>query len=251
MSPRVEGRAARGWLPHALLAALLLAGFGTTLALATTSRLAPGAAQATRNWPAGPLSDGHTYGQTLRVRPEGLSAVRFWLVPPRAPQGQIALLVRLPERDLTLPPVELPAAAIGRDGALTFPLPPLPPDPARPAAPVALKLTLEPRGIPRDAAPVVVAGPDAYPDGTLLRDGRPVRAADLAFAALYRSTGFDPLLPISRIAAGRPGLLGWPPLYALAAYAVVAALALFALALGGRRGPANSELRAPPPTDGT
>ena len=53
------------------------------------------------------------------------------------------------------------------------------------------------------------------------------KETDLAFELLYRSSWFDRALPITQIARSRPGIFGWPPLYALLVYAMLVVLGLF------------------------
>lgn len=51
--------------------------------------------------------------------------------------------------------------------------------------------------------------------GALLQDGVPVRSSDLVLQLRQRKPGIDRYLPVSRWAAGKPGLPGWKPLYLL------------------------------------
>lgn len=52
----------------------------------------------------------------------------------------------------------------------------------------------------------------------LVLDGMVQPARALAITPLYQHRWFDSLWPISALAADKPGLLGWPPLYPLLAY---------------------------------
>ncbi|MEI6775457.1 MAG: hypothetical protein WCK70_01000 [Chloroflexales bacterium] len=53
---------------------------------------------------------------------------------------------------------------------------------------------------------------------TLTIDGRVLTNRELVFAPIYQHRWADSLWPISAMARGKPGVLGWPPLYALLAY---------------------------------
>ncbi|MEM8529976.1 MAG: hypothetical protein AAGF95_03985 [Chloroflexota bacterium] len=55
----------------------------------------------------------------------------------------------------------------------------------------------------------------------LIHDGVQIARADLAFDVLYETRWMDRFLPITNIAQSRPGIFGWPPLYALLTYTLI------------------------------
>ncbi len=105
-----------------------------------------------------------------------------------------------------------------------FPIQPLTFDFPTQLVTTTLRIDLEAPDLPPEAWITVMAGPDTYADGELFADGKARPAADLAFQPVYRSRWLDALLPISRVAHGKPGLLGWPQLYVLLVYIFCALL---------------------------
>jgi hypothetical protein len=65
---------------------------------------------------------------------------------------------------------------------------------------------------------------DSYAGGEFFKGNTSVPAIDLAFEPIYRRRWIDSMLPISRMAHGKPNILGWPPFYALLAYTCLLAL---------------------------
>jgi hypothetical protein len=93
--------------------------------------------------------------------------------------------------------------------------------PSSPYVPTAtLLLELSTPQLPPGEVIEVLGGPDSYPAGSAYYYAQPQSAVDLAFATTYRLRPVDIVWPISRMAAGRPGLFAWPPLYLLLPYAV-------------------------------
>ncbi|HEX9440159.1 MAG TPA: hypothetical protein VF909_10770, partial [Roseiflexaceae bacterium] len=64
--------------------------------------------------------------------------------------------------------------------------------------------------------------------GLMVRDGQQIPRSDLAFETLYRARLLDRVFPITTIAYGRPGIFGWPPLYALLVYGALVVVGRFA-----------------------
>jgi hypothetical protein len=187
----------------------------------------PGRAPTQRNWVYGRLSGEHTYGQTFVVERDELVAVRVLLLAsPGA--GNESVTLRLSYAGSALPAlavVTMPLGALARHEMTSFLFPPLtlrfPPSEVT----TTLRIDLEaPNLAPADWV-AVMAGPNTYPNGELFVDGGARPGVDLAFQPVYRRRWFDFLLPITRMAHGKPGLLGWPPLYALLAYVYCLALA--------------------------
>lgn len=131
-----------------------------------------------------------------------LHGLRLWLARPAPAGAEVtvsiaqAALPDLPLAEATLP---LSAAA---DGPVEVGFPPL----RAGSSPHVLTSTLEVRLSLSGLAP----GESVALQGAA--------AGDPAFVPLYQARPFDTLWPISRMAAGRPGLIGWPPLYPLLAY---------------------------------
>lgn len=206
----------------------LLVGPALALWLASIDDPRAGGGQAERSWVAGYLDDDHRFGQFAALRLEGLTGIRLWLPRPVSPgPGALILRLRTPGDSADLATAQLLVAALPAHGPATFRFAAIhgavPPG----DRPVPVILALEARGVDRASAVSVMAGPNNYGGGLLLRDGREIPRVDLAFEPLYAASWFDRLLPITRLARSRPGIFGWPPLYALLAYALLLILGWF------------------------
>jgi hypothetical protein len=246
----LRARAIGGWLVgrRAGKAALWL-GLLLVFALSNLANDRAGQAPTQRNWVFGRLNREHTYGQTFVVERDTLVALRVLLFAnPSGRDDPVTLRLRYADADLpsnrtgergadegAVPPelavVTLPLRALARQELTTFAFPPLalsfPPG----VVTATLRLDLDAPTLPPSEWVTVMAGPDTYGGGQLLVDGEPEPSADLAFQPVYQRRWFDLLLPITRMAHDKPGLLGWPPLYALLAYGccVIAARLILAL----------------------
>jgi hypothetical protein len=201
------GRSAR---TAALWLGLLLVLVFSSLA---TDRAGP--APTERNWVFGRLNRERSFGQTFVAPPGELVAVRVLLfADPHGRDDPVTLRLRYADGDLPdLALATLPLRRVGRSDWTTFEIPSL-----TLSLTAALRLDLAVPTLPATDWVTVMAGRDTYPDGTLLVDGRLRPMADLAFQPVYRHRWLDGLLPITRMAQGKPGALGWPPLYALLVY---------------------------------
>ena len=212
---------------RALIGALLV-GLAAVLLCASISAPIVGASQPVRNWVAGYLDDGHQFGQIIQPSAHDLVGVRLWLLRPVAPgAGTILLSVRALDGGDTLATARLAVADLPAHGPATFRFDPVALDRVVTSKPAPVALVLTTQGVERSSAVSVMAGPNGYSNGIMLRDGRENARADLAFELLYRSSWFDRALSITQIARSRPGIFGWPPLYALLVYAMLVALGLF------------------------
>lgn len=181
-------------------------------------------AQPVRNWVAGYLYADHQFGQVIPSSPHDLVGVRVWLLRPVAPRaGVLQLTIQPAGSDVVLARASLPVAALLQDTPATFRFDPVPLDRLATTKPAPTLILIRAEGVDRSQAVSVLAGPNVYPNGALFRDGRLVNRADLAFDLLYRASWFDRLVPITAIARGRSGVLGWAPLYALLVYGMIAA----------------------------
>jgi hypothetical protein len=185
-----------------------------------------GGAPLQRNWVFGRLDSTHSYGQTFVVERDELVAVQVLLFAgPTTRDDPVTLRLRYASSDLPdLAVVTHPLSALARQEMTVFAFAPLtfvfPPG----VVTTTLRIDLEaPTLTPPDWV-TVMAGPNTYSAGELFVDGMPKSGADLAFQPIYRQRWFDLVLPISRMAYGRPGLMGWPPFYAVLAYGYVVAL---------------------------
>jgi hypothetical protein len=204
----------------ARIAALWL-GLLLTFALSSLTIDHAGPAPTQRNWVFGRLNREHTFGQTFVAVPGKLVAVRMLLFTNSGDRDELVTLrLRYAEGGLPdLAVVALPLSALDRRDWTTFEIQPLTLN-----VTTTLRLDVESPTLASNDWITVMAGPDTYPHGELFVDGAPRPAADLAFQPVYRPRWFDTLLPISRMAQGKPGLLGWPPFYAFLAYACCALL---------------------------
>ncbi|NTU80931.1 MAG: hypothetical protein HGA45_16385 [Chloroflexales bacterium] len=144
----------------------------------------------------------------------GLSGLRLWLAQP-APKGA-ELLVRAGEAALpgiALVEAVVPLSAAGADGAVDLRFAPLRAGASPYVLTTTLQVRIEARGLAPGAGIALQSGSDPQGQGQAP-----------AFTPLYQVRPFDSLWPISRMADGRPGIFGWPPLYALLAYGFCAFL---------------------------
>jgi hypothetical protein len=192
-----------------------------------------GSAPTRRDWVFGRLFGEHTFGQTFVLERDELVAVRVLLFA-NPTDREDPLTLRLRYADSALPDLAvatLPLRALSRGGMTTFAIPPLTLSFPPRVVTTTLRLDLEAPTLTPLNWITVIAGPDTYPAGELFQDKIARPSADLAFQPVYRRRWFDLALPISRMAYGKPGLLGWPPFYALLAYACCVMLARLLLRL--------------------
>ena len=225
LSPGMLATPAARSLRHAGIRALPVVGLLLVLLGSALTFDTFGVAPTQRNWVYAKLDHAHTVGQTFVIERDELAAVRVLLFAnPTERDDPVTLRLRYADGQLPdLAEVTLPLRSLAHDDVTTFAFPPLtlrlPPD----ILTTTLRLDLSAPTLTDDWI-TVIAGPDSYQHGLLFVDERPRPHADLAFQPVYRRRWLDALLPISRMAAGKAGLLGWPPLYALLAYGYLVAL---------------------------
>lgn len=181
-----------------------------------------GSAPTQRNWVFGRLGGSSTLSQTFVPEQDDLIAIRVLLFANPALAGRddpVSLHLRYTDERLPdLATVTIPLSALSHQEMTTFWLPPLSFDWQAKGATALLRFDIEAPTLPKNEWVTIIAGPDTYTDGTLLLNGRVYPHADSAFQLVYRQHPLDTVLPISRMAYGKPGVLGWPPLYALLGY---------------------------------
>jgi hypothetical protein len=144
---------------------------------------------------AGYLYDGHQFGQIVEPVRHDLVGVRLWLPRPTTPgAGTVILHIQAVDSGAELATAELAVAELAARGPTTFRFAPAPMDRLTTTKPVPLKLLLETRAVDRAGAVSVLAGPNGYSNGMLLRDDQGLPRADLAFEPLYQSRWLDRLL---------------------------------------------------------
>ena len=201
-----------------IVAAVLYWGLGVACAAALLKwgmqpgELVPNDGQLTRVRASGLIYGDERLAQVVAVPREGLAAVQFWMLAHRRDaEGNVVLRVAAldaPEQPLAI--IAIPLHDLPTQPPVTFPLPPF-----NRATTPSLLLTLEAPALDRDHAPAVLGAGNLYGSGLLLVNGQPRNGEDLAFRLFSRPIQADRLLPLSRLAGGRPGLFGWPPLYLL------------------------------------
>ncbi len=195
-------------------------GLAVVLLISTRTTTVVGAGPAQRNLVLGKLDQQHSFGQVFVAEQLYLSGIRVLLVPPPGERDDLVTL-RLGVVAAGLPDlavVSLPVHALARQGMTTFAFEPLHLRMTPHSVTTTLQLTLEAPTLPPAYGITVIAGADSYAGGHLLVNGVARTQFDLAFQLLYQQRWLDQVLPISRLAEGRPGLLGWPPFYALLVY---------------------------------
>ncbi|MEI7643292.1 MAG: hypothetical protein WCJ55_03185 [Chloroflexales bacterium] len=153
------------------------------------------------------------------------------------PAAQSAANLRIPVhlRYADGPPVDLISASLllqaAEDGVLTmrFPALEIVRDPRVPTT--TLRLILDIPKLPRGTGPSIIVQKNLLGRGAFSVDGLTESGWDLAISPLSQHRWVDRLWPISAMARGKPGPLGWPPFYALLAYAYLIALGVGAACL--------------------
>jgi hypothetical protein len=118
-----------------------------------------------------------------------------------------------------------------KDGVLTirFPLLAVASDPRVPTT--TLKLTLAIPALPPGTGPTITTRINPQRQGAISIDGRAEPNQDLLITPIYQRRWADQIWPISAMARGKPGLLGWPPFYLLLAYIYLLALGAGAVSI--------------------
>jgi hypothetical protein len=172
------------------------------------------------NQEIGPLYRNHSFGQTFVAEYSQLTAIRVRLLPV-SPERSEPVTLRLRHLAAGTPDlvvVSMPIHAIVPADMTTFSFPPLSLESGITTITPTLEFFLETPTLAPAEGVRVIAGPDTYPHGVLLVNGEQREELDLAFQPVYLRRWIDVLLPVSHMAAGKPGILGWPPFYALLVY---------------------------------
>jgi hypothetical protein len=171
-----------------------------------------------------------TVEQTFAITEPDLVGLAIRLSPAAQSSTNLKIPVHLryadgPPFDLVIGDAVVRAA---RDGVLALRFPPITliRDPRVPTT--TLRLTLAIPKLPPGTGPTITVRAHAQGQGGIAVDGRPDPSHDLIIVPIYQRRWADQIMPISAMARGKPGLLGWPPLYPLLAYTY-----LIALSLGG------------------
>jgi hypothetical protein len=164
------------------------------------------------------LGGAGSLGQSFVAEGDELVGVRLFIAPD---VRGTATTLRLRVRYANGPPVDLAAATASlgaaREDELEVRIPPVLVRPGPGALTATLRLELDLPAQALEGSARVGVSRDGYPGGVAFVDGAADQALDLAFTPLYRRTLLDLVWPVSVMAAGRPGLLGWPPIYPLLA----------------------------------
>lgn len=209
-----------GWIKGRWLHLFPWVGLGVVFLCSSITTATPGQGAPTGDWDIGTLDGEHVFGQTFIPEYPQLTAIQVHL-RPRSPDHNELVTLRLRRLEAGTPDlavVVLPVHALAPDRMTTFAFAPLSLELSpRPGTPPLLFI-LEASSVGPEHGITVVAGPDTYPQGVLLANGEARDGNDLAFQPVYLRRWFDAILPITWLAAGKPGILGWPPLYALLVY---------------------------------
>lgn len=206
-------RAPRTWL----WLALVLLGAALVLGAAGLTTTRPGGGVAPEPDQTVELTTLVPVEWRLATDEPGLHRLRVWVASPIQGEGRLGVTIGDASlADVVLAAAQAPLSAVGADGALDLEFEPLNVglSPYGGATTLVVRLTFEGQAGERVA----------------LRAGV---GEQIAFETGYESRLFDALWPISAMAAGRPGLLGWPPFYALIAYIFLVLLLRSALSVVG------------------
>lgn len=190
--------------------ALCLLGAVATLGAAMITIRSPGTPVAPDADAVVPLSRDERIGLTFVTEQARLNGLRLWLEQPAPGGAQLSVTISSAATpSLALIETTLPLDALGPDGALDVRFEPL----TIRATPQVLTTTL----YVQLAAQGISEGQSVLLRGAVEGDA----TRSIAFTPWYQTRPFDALWPISSMADGRPGILGWPPLYALVAFGVL------------------------------
>ena len=207
---------------RSLLFLVVLAGAGVTWWLATLNDNQVQTQQLERNWPATTLYDQHQTAQLLRFEPTDVVGIRLWLLNHSDnPEGRIFVRLRPLGQDGDIAVAQRTVTELSPQGATSFYFTPLQSETLIGDPTEVIELRIETEGVGPLQAISVIGGGNRYGQGVLIHDGVQIARADLAFDVLYKTRWMDRVLPITNIARSRPGIFGWPPLYALLAYALI------------------------------
>lgn len=194
--------------------ALVLAGAASVFLCASSVMTVTGPGLPPRSGAALALVDGAAVEWTFTTDRQGLRSLRLWLAAPPPPGAELGVSLALS----TAPQILLvdgvaALAAAAPDGAINVSFEPMwvRQSPHVPTATLVVRLS--PRGL-MPGAPLMLSAGDALGQGEAIP----------AFIPGYAVRPLDVLWPISALAEGRPGLLGWPPFYALLAYSFLVLL---------------------------
>jgi hypothetical protein len=212
----------RGWLWPALLALL-----GVVVALVlggVYERVASGGARAT--WLVAEVSAERRFTQEFPVTRDRLVGVQLLLLRSglRPELNNELVTVRLhtatrPGPDLAV--ASLPLGALNTDQPTEFRFPPFSPTVPASALSTTLVVVVEAPTLPANSGLMLgAASRNAY-DGVLRINDQRFARFDLALTPVYEPLIGDRLLPLSRMALGKPGVLGWPPFYLMLMFAYV------------------------------
>lgn len=192
-----------------------------------------GSAPIRRNIMYGRLTSEHQYSQTFQMEVGTLIGIGVLLFPPVNPSDDLVTL-RLGydiEELSEIAVVSLPQSALNPYGMTIFAVEPFSVTTPESLITSTLRFDIVAPTLPTNQWISVVAGPDTYAGGQLFVDNESKPKYDLAFQPIYRATWFDRWIPLSRVAQGKPGLIGVPFLYALTIYICLFLIALFLLRL--------------------
>lgn len=178
--------------------------------------------QLTQDRVVGVVAGEQTVGQLVRIDPAQIMGIRLWFsFPTGRPSGTLVVRLYSYEHQRDIASANLPIDRIATGGAtdifftqidqLNWPA----------DQPLTVELRISAPTVASNQAIALAGGPNRYANGPLIIDGNQDPGQDLTFALLYSGSALDSLLPISHIAAGRTGLLGWSPLYALLAWLMI------------------------------
>jgi hypothetical protein len=207
---------------------LLLSWLGLLLVYALTGMTAdyPGHGMLQQNNQLGRIEREGALGQTFVLEADQLVALRVRLAPgTRRGTDLVTLHLRYPNPalpDLATASVQLDSLAT--DDMTIFAFDPVTLDFPPAVLTTTLRFDLEAPTLVPGAGLMVLGDRDSYADGEFFKGTTPIPAIDMAFEPIYRRRWIDSILPISRMAHGKPGILGWPPFYALLAYVFLLAL---------------------------
>ena len=211
-----------------IMAALLLVGLIGAYVFARADGVSLGPHQLERDRVSWVVFDEHTIGQVFRIDPAQMVGLRLWFTfPSGQTNGRVTARLRSYEHNRDIASTTVPITAIVADGATDLRFGRVDVTNWPSSEPLTVELIVSTEGVPEEHAIGLLGGLNRYSNGPLVIDGDQYPAEDLSFAALYQGSMFDMLLPITHLAAGRPGIFGWPPLYALLTWLMIwSALAL-------------------------
>lgn len=208
--------------PWTWLIALLFLGLALVFWAARAEGVSIGPSQLDSTQASWQVYDGSTIGQVLRIEPARLVGLRLWLgSTTEHVNGMLSAQLYSFEHKRDVAAATVPLNTLRAEQAFDIRFSKIDVENWPADVPLTVELRVSTEGVPESAPITFYGSNNRYANGSVVLDGEQRPSNDLAFATLYPGTWLDRFLPITTIAAFRPGIFGWPPLYGMLAWLVL------------------------------